>query len=411
MTFLHILSTVLLLVAFACFSYQAVYLILPFFQKSQLRETPKRTRYAVVIAARNEEAVLPHLLQSIAAQDYPKELITTYVIADNCSDRTAAVAAKHGAIVYQRYSTVHVGKGYALNYLFRQIKQSGNWDKYDAFLIFDADNLLATDYISQIDKVREDGYDVFCGYRNSKNFGDSWVSSGHSIWYLHESAQLNQSRMILGNCCAVSGTGFGFNRQLLDQLGGWNFFTLTEDIEFRTWCATHGIRIGYCHDAVFFDEQPTTLPLSVRQRTRWVQGGVQVSLRYALDYLRGIRKGGRTGWASFESATLSLWGYGLSGMSFALRLLVILQGTGWKGLAATLLLTLVTSYFSIFMVGAMTMALEHRRVRATRQQKIQSLFTYPIFVLTYLPISVYSLFAKRQWKPIAHTAVLSLTDL
>ena len=411
MTFLNLLSTVLLLITFACFSYQAIYLILPIFQKTHLQDTDKRTRYAVVIAARNEEGVLPHLLQSIAAQDYPRELITTYVIADNCTDRTAAVAAQHGATVYQRFNTRQVGKGYALNYLFRQIRQSGDWGRYDAFLVFDADNLLEPDYISQINKVCGAGYEVFCGYRNSKNFADSWVSSGHGIWYLHESTHLNQSRMILGNCCTVSGTGFGFTRQLLERLDGWNFFTLTEDVEFRTWCATHGVRIGYSHDAVLYDEQPITLPLSVRQRTRWVQGGIQVSLRYAMDYLRGIRRGGRTGWASFESATVSLWGYGLSAASVLIRFLAIFLASRWLGLAQALLVTLITSYLSIFVSGALTVALEHRRIRATRQQKIQAVFTYPLFLMTYLPVSIYALFAKRQWKPIAHTAAISMGEL
>lgn len=411
MTFLHVLSTVLLLITFACFSYQALYLILPLFRKIRPQEPPKATRYAIVIAARNEEAVLPYLLESIAAQDYPPDLITTYVIADNCTDRTAYVAAEKGAIVYQRFNQFQIGKGYALQYLFEQIRYAGNWDRHDAFLIFDADNLLAPDYVSQINRIRSGGYEAFCGYRNSKNFSDSWISSGHSLQFLHESAHLNQSRMILGSCCAVSGTGFGFTRQLLERLGGWDFLTLTEDIEFRTWCATHGVRIGYCHDALFYDEQPATLPLSIRQRTRWVQGGIQVSLRYAPDYLRGICTGGPTGWASFEAATLSLWGYSLSAISFIVRVTAILLTSQWTGLAETLLLALAASYISIFLIGALTVTMEHRRIRATQGAKIRAVFTYPLFIMTYLPIALYAIFAKRQWKSISHTATVSLNQL
>lgn len=411
MDFLNILSTILALTTCACFSYQILYLLLPLFRKIELSGTSQRTRYAILIAARNEEAVLPHLLRSIQAQDYPQELITTYVIADNCTDNTAAVAAAQGARVYQRFNDKQIGKGYALNYLLEQIRKDGELARYDAFLIFDADNLLQKDYVNQINKVCSDGYEVFCGYRNSKNFGTNWISSGHAIWYLHESTHLNQSRMILGNCCAVSGTGFGFTRQLLERIGGWNFFTLTEDIEFRTWCATHGVRIGYSHDAVLFDEQPTALSVSTRQRTRWVQGGIQVSLRYALDYIRGIFRGGRTGWASFESATQSIWGYGFSAISYMLRMLVILLASRWLGLAEALLVTAVTAYISLFCVGALTIAAERRRIRATKAELLRALVTYPFYVMTYLPIAIASVFRKPEWKPIAHTVAIGVNEL
>jgi len=411
MDFLNILSTILALTTCACFSYQILYLILPLFRRIEHSGESARTRYAILIAARNEEAVLPHLLRSIQAQDYPAELITTYVIADNCTDNTAAVAAACGAQVYQRFNNRQIGKGYALNYLLEQIRAEGSMDRYDAFLIFDADNLLQKDYVNQINKVCSDGYEVFCGYRNSKNFGSNWISSGHAIWYLHESTHLNQSRMILGNCCAVSGTGFGFTRQLLERIGGWNFFTLTEDIEFCTWCATHGVRIGYCHDAVLFDEQPTSLSVSARQRTRWVQGGIQVSLRYALDYVRGIVRGGRTGWASFESATQSVWGYGFSAISYMLRLLVILLASRWLGLVEALVVTAVTAYFSLFCVGALTVFTERSRIRATEAELLRALITYPFYVMTYLPIAVASLFRKPEWKPIPHTVALGVQEL
>ena len=411
MEFLNILSTCLIFMTCACFSYEIIYLFVPLFRKIRHSGASNPTRYAVLIAARNEEAVLPHLLESIRAQDYPAELITTYVIADNCTDRTAAVAAQHGARVYQRFNTRQIGKGYALNYLLEQIRLAGDMEHYDAFLVFDADNLLRRDYITQINKVCSDGYEVFCGYRNSKNYANSWVSSGHALFFLHESTHLNRSRMILGGCCAVSGTGFGFTRRMLEEMGGWNYFTLTEDVEFRTWCATHGIRIGYSHDAVLFDEQPETYALSVRQRTRWVQGGIQVSLRYRMDYVRGFLRGGRTAWASFENAVHSLWGYSLSAVSFACRMLLILLASRWTGLLEALLLTAATAYGSIFLSGAMTMAMEHRRILATGREKFLSLFTYPIYILSYVPISIASLFRKREWKPIAHTAAIPLTQL
>lgn len=224
--FLEIAVSVLAVVVTVMFLYQPLYLVIPllFHRKKPQGEAPKR-RFAILIAARNEEAVLPHLLDSIKAQDYPEELITTYVVADNCTDKTAKLAREHGAVVFERFNKVQVGKGYALDYLLTQLKEQNLLENHDAFMIFDADNLLLPNYFTEMNKTCAQGYDAFCGYRNTKNFGTNWISAGYGIWYLHDSTHLNQSRSIIGANCAVNGTGFGFTRELLERMGGWKFFT------------------------------------------------------------------------------------------------------------------------------------------------------------------------------------------
>ncbi|MFR8333265.1 MAG: glycosyltransferase [Oscillospiraceae bacterium] len=107
--------------------YQVVYLIIPFFVKPRPHQSARLHRYAILIAARNEEAVLPHLLDSIAAQDYPAELLTTFVVADNCTDRTAQVAQDRGARVFVRNNRTQVGKGYALHFLLTSSSRRKAW--------------------------------------------------------------------------------------------------------------------------------------------------------------------------------------------------------------------------------------------------------------------------------------------
>ena len=408
---LRSLSYALVVLTTVCYFYQIVYLILPLFKKQRPLESKERRRYAILIAARNEEAVLPYLLESIRQQDYPAELLTTFVVADNCTDQTAEVACSGGARVFCRFNKKEIGKGYALNFLLQQIDSNEGLDIYDAFLIFDADNLLMPDYVTQINKVCCNGYDAFCGYRNSKNFGANWISQGYALWYLHDSCHLNQSRMLLGTTCAVNGTGFGFTRQLLGRMGGWNFFTLTEDIEFSTWCATQGIRIGYCRDAMVFDEQPENFIQSWRQRTRWTQGGIQVSFRYAPDLLKGLFRGSRTAYASFETATLSLWGYGMGVICCGITLLVTFLAERWLGLGKAISLGIAGSYCSMFLIGGLTLITEWHRIRATTGKKIQSLFTFPLFMMTFIPIALTAVFRKFQWQPITHTVAISTGEL
>lgn len=407
----EILSTTLVVLTTICYFYQIIYLIVPLVLKDKPHREAKPNRYAILIAARNEEAVLGHLLDSIAAQDYPKALLRTFVIADNCTDRTADLARQHGATVFSRFNKTQIGKGYALNYLLSRIDETEGLESFDAFLIFDADNLLEPDYVRQINRVASDGYDAFCGYRNSKNFGANWLSAGYGLWYLHDSVHMNCARMRLGTPCAVNGTGFGFTRSLLERIGGWNFFTLTEDIEFTTWCATRGIRVGYCQDAILYDEQPTSLAVSIRQRTRWVQGGLQVSIRYAGDLLRGLFKGGRTTYASFETATLSLWGYGMSILSAGSVLMMAYLGGRWMGLAQAFFMGIFWAYISFFLIGALTMATEHRRIKTGIRGKLLALVGFPLFMLTYAPIALTAPFRKFQWQPIQHTTAIAAQDL
>ena len=360
-----------------------------------------------LIAQYIRDAVGADLFEIQPVKDYPADYISVFVVADNCTDRTARVAEEAGATVYTRFNREQVGKGYALNYLLQRIDEDLGLDRFDAFLVFDADNLLQPDYITQINRTCSDGYEAFCGYRNSKNFGGNWLTGSHGLQFLHESTHLNRSRMLIGSCCMVNGTGFGFTRSLLKTLGGWNFFTLSEDTEFSVRCMTQGIRIGYCHDAILYDEQPTRLRQSWRQRTRWSQGTVQVSLRYAGKLFRGIFRGGRTGYSCFETLTLSLWGYGAAGISGLLSLFVTFYELRWLGLAQAFLSALGGTFLSLFFMGLMTLLTEWPRIRATSGQKLTALFAFPVYMISFVPIMVTSLFRKFHWPPIHHTAAIS----
>lgn len=393
------------------FLYQVFYLYIPLFKRLRKPGDSKPLRYAVLIAARNEEMVLPHLLDSIRAQDYPADMIDMYVVADNCTDNTAQVAETHGATVFKRFNKQYIGKGYALNYLLSQIRSHVGWDKYDAFMIFDADNLLEPDFIRNINSLPAQGYQAFCGFRNTKNFGTNWLTSGYGLWYLHESSHMNRSRAILNIGCHVNGTGFGFTRQLLEKLGGWNFFTLTEDLEFNNYCATNGIKIGYCYDAVLYDEQPLTFAQSWKQRTRWAKGGMQVSFKYIGAILRGIRQKGWQGYTSFELFTLSFWAVCLGALTSVITLITAALSLPLVTFLSLLGTTAIGSYFTMAFLGLITLVFEWNRIRATKKEKIVSIFTFPLFLVTFVPISVYAVFSKRRWDPIAHTVAISTADL
>lgn len=401
------------------YSFGWLYLFLPRIaarrnrQKTAAAAESKPARIAVCIAARNEEAVLPHLLDSIRAQSYPADI---YVIADNCTDDTAAAAKAHGAVVYERQNRQEVGKGYALSALWEHMRADGVYTDYDAFLILDADNLLEKNYIAEIARTMAAGYRVVTGFRNTKNFGDNWITAGYGLWFLHESVHNNGSRSLLGMSCAVSGTGFCVSRELLDERGGWHYHTLTEDLEFWTDSIIRGEKIGYCPDAVLYDEQPDGFADSVRQRVRWVKGGIQVSLRYGGGLIRRMfAKGGtwRQRYAALECMALSLWGYGTSA---AVSLFGMITGILYSPIPKTMpfwaVAGAVVGYMlSSMLTAALTVYESRGRIRATRGEIVRAVLTYPLFVATFALPVVLSFFQKPAWKPIPHRRAVGLTEL
>ena len=230
-TCIRYLNFAILLLFTLCYSYQAVFVLIRWFGKKKKYQAKTQHRYAVIISARNERAVIGGLLDSIHRQNYPSELVDIYVVADNCTDDTAAVARAHGAVVYERFNHVQIGKGYALNYLFRCIEERVGLDTYDGFLVFDADNVLDENYIASMNDVFDQGYPVVTSYRNSKNYGSNWISAGYALWFLRESKYLNGARMQCGTSCAISGTGFLVASEVIRENHGWKHHLLTEDIE------------------------------------------------------------------------------------------------------------------------------------------------------------------------------------
>ena len=189
MTTLQIINLAIMLAFFLCYSYQFFYIPVAWWKKDAPHREPSPHRIAVLIAARNEQSVIGNLIDSVKAQDYPTELVDVFVVADNCTDLTGSVAGAHGANVYFRNDQTQVGKGYALQYLLHCIEE--DFAPYDGYLVLDADNVLSPDYITEINKTFSDGYQIVTSYRNSKNYGDNWISAGYALWFLRESRYLN----------------------------------------------------------------------------------------------------------------------------------------------------------------------------------------------------------------------------
>ena len=393
---------------FICYAYQFLYIPLVLAKKQRpLPCPPSPHRYAVLIAARNEAAVIGGLLDSLRQQTYDPALLTVFVVADNCTDGTADIARRRGAVVYERFNHINVGKGYALDFLTQHIKADYP-DGFDGYFVFDADNVLSPDYIERMNAVFSGGYEIVTSYRNSKNYADNWISAGYALWFLRESRYLNGARMRLGTSAAVGGTGFLFSQRILDKTNGWQFYLLTEDIEFSVRHITDGEIIAICEDAVLYDEQPTDFRQSCRQRLRWAKGYIQVFRRYGAELLKGTAKGS---WSCFDMSMSILPAFILTALgllaNLTLTALGLMQGDGVWFAMRSLLECMGSILATLLVLGGITVASEWRRIHAPAWKKIAFTLTFPLFMLTYLPISLAALFMKVEWKPIHHSVNLA----
>ncbi len=392
-----------------CYFYQVVFLIISLFKKPQkYPETKKEKRYAVITSARNEEGVIGQLCSYVKAQDYPSDKLDVFVIADNCTDGTAAVAREHGAIVYERHNDQLIGKGYALTEFFQHIKSTVGYHAYDAYIIVDADNILEPNYVTEMDKCFSAGNSIAVGYRNSKNYGDNWISAGYGLWFLRESRQLNSVRSNIGTSCEVKGTGFMFSSDVIERQGGWTQHLLIEDVQFTVESVLRGEKIAYCHDAVLYDEQPTKFKDSFWQRIRWCRGYLQILKRYTKKLLGGFFSG--KGFSHFDVLMSMSPAFFISlamVLCNAIGLIIVpfVDITAIPGALVSCAISAVSAYLLFAMVGLLTTIYEWDRIRTSNAKKIWYCLTFPIFMATYIPIAGCSLFVHAKWKPVKHNPV------
>ena len=403
------------------YGYQILYVLVSLFVRQQrLDEAKKQHRFAVLIAARNESKTIRNLLESIATQDYPQELIDVFVIADNCTDDTAGIARRHGATVFERHDSEKVGKGYALDYAYQRIRLMPDADGYEAYMVFDADNVLDPGFFTAMNRTFDSGAPVSTSFRNSKNYADNWISAGSALWFLREAKFLSLARWKLGTTCAVSGTGFYVAADILREAGGWKWHLMTEDIEFSIVSVLSERKIAYTSDAILYDEQPKTLSATWNQRERWAKGFYQVFGRYWWDLLKSQVKHPR----GYRFGCYDMMATVAPGLLMAVivgcfnTIGIVTYASSDASMRRILLMTMVMSlmYLSsyvlvMFVFGAITTIAEWDSIRASAWQKILYAFTFPLFMLLYIPIAIVALFKKPQWKPIEHTVDVGIDSL
>lgn len=240
------------------------------------------SRFAIMVPAHNEERLLPELLDNLGRLDYPRELYTVFVVADNCSDRTAEIGRAYGAVVFERFSETEQGKGYALEWLLGKIVERG--EPHDAVVILDADTVVSATFLRVMDARLARGERAIQAYYAVRDPDAAWSSALRSVALTVLHYLRPQGRMVLGGSTGLKGNGMVFAADIVREHRWTN--SLTEDIEYHMALILAGERVTFAPDAVVWAEMPNTLRASDSQNARWERGRIEMLRRFVPRLLR-----------------------------------------------------------------------------------------------------------------------------
>jgi 1,2-diacylglycerol 3-beta-glucosyltransferase len=249
----------------------------------------KATNFAVVVPAHNEESLLPALLASLSSQAYPPGQFRVMVIADNCTDGTAAVARLAGATVYERHNLEAVGKGQALRWLFDQIEHQTD---IEAYAFIDADSIVDANFLSAMNariQVKGGAVILQSSYRVSDATSHALVSlRALAFSLIHDLRARGKER--LGLSVGLWGNGMVMTRDVIERLP-WGSFSAVEDAEQHIQILLSGFRSEFVSTTHVYGYMPSTFKAAKDQQRRWEGGRQSLIRRYASPLLSAALRG------------------------------------------------------------------------------------------------------------------------
>ncbi len=246
-------------------------------RKPKIEPTVSR-RFAVVVPAHNEESTIAPTIQSILRMDYPRHLFDAFVVADNCTDRTAAVSREEGAIVLERNEDALRGKGYALRWSTDRLLSSPQ--AYDAIVIIDADSVISSSFLGVMNSYLQSGAQVVQSSDLVKPQPGAWSPEITRLGFVLYNYVRPLGRRVLGCSAGLRGNGMCLSAAVLRSFP-WNAYSRAEDLEFGLYLLLRGIPTIFAPEALVLATMPRNPRLAESQRARWEGGRLPIIRKFA----------------------------------------------------------------------------------------------------------------------------------
>jgi len=359
-------------------------------KKKIVLKKPLDDKYAILIPARNESKVIEKLLKSIEIQN--KDMSNVYVIVEDENDKTCEITNKYKANIFVREEPIRPRKGYALDECIKEILKTKH---YDLYFIFDADNVLEKDFINKMLKSWYDGYEIAIGYRNILN-PKNIISGCSGLMFSLINTLVNKNKVKNNRSVLLSGTGFYISGEVIENLNGFPFDTLTEDYELSIYMSANNISSTYNDEAIYYDEQPLDMKTSIKQRTRWVKGFFEAR-RKRLKNIKGNLS------SRLGVLPLIFIIFGL----IALFILSIINIVFNFNIYYLVILLVVPSllYILLFLL-TLILLIKDDKINLNKSLKIKCLLFNPIFLFTFVHCFIRSIMIKNVgWDVIKHKGI------
>jgi cellulose synthase/poly-beta-1,6-N-acetylglucosamine synthase-like glycosyltransferase len=256
-------------------------------RRSPPRPPGNPSRFAVVVPAHNEETTIERTLGSLAGLDYPADRVELVVIADNCTDGTAAAARRAGATVLERTDASARGKGYALRWAFDTLLDRS--PSFDAFVVIGADSTASPDFLRVMDAhIRAGDEAIQCADLVAPQAG-SWSSEITRLGFTLYNFARPLGRGVLGGSAGLRGNGMCFSSALLRRVP-WSAYGVTEDLQYGLDLLLAGVKVRFAPGARILATMPAHASNAETQRVRWEQGRLPVRRRYSRILLAAAAK-------------------------------------------------------------------------------------------------------------------------
>lgn len=256
---LFYINSVMVAIVTVSFIPQFLFYLFFFLKRRHWKEHSPEKKFAILVPAHNEEEVIAetvrHLLEDM---NYPKELYKVYVCAHNCTDRTAEIARKAGATVFELNDPdpSHAVVAYPLQHGFREILRMDK--EAEVFVRIDADNILHPDYLRHMNNSVLEGAKIVRGYEAAYNLKQNLWSRQCAIFYFKDSRIQNTFRQALNGTAMTPGPGLTFVREVAELMDGWDCMTAAEDAEFCWRRLEDGYKCYFNTDAIVYEDQPSS---------------------------------------------------------------------------------------------------------------------------------------------------------
>ena len=384
------------------------------FKKPPYKKAKSLRKISLIVPARNESEVIDDLFDSIEKQTYNPELFDVNIIVQSKTDPTVKKARERGynVFVVERQTC----KGEALDGYFKQLEKE-RFQSYDAFVIIDADAVLAPDYVTELNNALEHNFQIFLTRKNIKNYlGDrdkrTVFSNCSALIYPIIDNLGNNYRMEHNIPLNMCGQGMMLRREVIEQIDGWPYRSLTEDYELKFDSVLHGFTSMYYPYAIIYTEEVIRHKDSYYRRLRWITGRTQCEKMYRKQIREQVKERGATGAERFEYffATIPIV------LFVAITALTVLTGAGvtiyysalhddlWRKAGIVLIaLPFGIMYALLFLYSGLAMLIYKDVFKPlSAGEKTGMLFFSPLFMFEYFPIYLHSLICVRKglnWQP------------